>query len=1452
MKQKILFCLFLFFTYSLVGWAGIEIRSTRITMSDGLANNSVRCIYQDSKGFIWLGTQNGLSRYDGNSFITFRPQKDRNTSLSDHRVHSLLEDKNGFLWIATQADLVSCFNLKSDCFVDYSGNGTAAARHYRKILLTVDNEVWLWGQRDGCRRVIYKNGHFSVQDFDLNHVFKTNEVNDVLEDGRGRIWFATDKGLFYWDGKDMRLVNGAHDLWRLKLYNGNVFCISGNGDLYRCDRQMNFVTLAGNTPMKGLQLTDAMTLKNELYIFTPHGGYCYNMDNGGLKKAEAPYDMSNAGIVYDNLQNCWLYNKTGSLYYVESSTGEVTRFKLMPESNINFIDVERYQIVQDKHGVIWITTYGNGLFAYDKNTKELMHFQASENDLQGYLGSNFVQALLVDRSGNVWVSSEYTGLSRISVINEGATRIYPYGTPSFDWGNAIRMLQRNKDGNIYVGNRNGDVYEYTPDLNHILKAEHFNTNIYAALTDEKGVEWLCTRVRGLLIGGKEYRHKANDPSSLSFDQTFCLLQDKKKNIWVGTFGGGLDLAVSQGDGYVFRHFFNETDGMKRIRALCEDRNGWIWVGTSDGLFCFYPDRLLKNPRDYYRYSLDKGSIKTDEIRSIVMDSKGRIWIAETGAGFAVCTPGKDYSDLVFEHYDVSDGLINPMVLGFVEDLQGNMWITTEYGVSRFDMQKKLFENYLFSSNLQGNVYGDNSTLRLDDGRLAFGSRYGLTVVDPLKLRRKNMKNEVVFTDLKLNGESVRPGQPDSPLDSALAYSSVVNLKYDQNSFNIEFSIMDYSDREKYMSKLENYDKEWSVPSSLGFVAYKNLSPGTYYLHVKACNSLGVWSDQESVLKIVVSPPFWRSYWAYALYIIVLLALLYFTYRILNKMNTLRYKIAMEEQLTEYKLVFFTNISHEFRTPLTLIQGALEKIHRIGGLTKEQLSSIKIMDKSTQRMLRLINQLLEFRKMQNRKLSLALEEMDVIPFLQDIYQSFMDIAESKHMEYTFETDRDSYRMFVDKGHLDKIVYNLLSNAFKYTPSRGKIVFSVAVDENAKKIRLQVSDTGVGIPKQKQGELFHRFMQSSFSGSSMGVGLHLTHELVVLQKGTIRFSENPLGGSIFTVELPTDSSIFEEKDFLVPDNAILREEVEAEKHFATEMKKENSEVEVPEFARSPLNKRKVLIVEDDMDVRNFLQQEISPYFEVLVASNGNEGFDIAKNTELDLIISDVMMPVCSGFDMTRKLRNDLATSHIPIILLTALDSDDNHVKGVGMGADAYITKPFSMQLLLTRAFKLIEQREKLKEKFSNDPKEVRSVLCSSDADRQFVDKMIEVVESQLSNAQFSVDEFASMMCMGRSLFYRKVRGVTGYSPNEYIRIMRMKKAATLLRQTNMTISEVSYQVGLNDPFYFSKCFKSQFGITPSAYQKGEEPHPDKGNTASNTRQHDTKGEEEGAKNDNNSGN
>lgn len=1091
----------------------------------------------------------------------------------------------------------------------------------------------------------------------------------------------------------------------------------------------------------------------------------------------------------------------------------------------------------DSRDIIWITTYGNGLFAYNPTTKELEHFTATANHTNP-IASNYLQYIIEDHSGNLWTSSEYSGISQIEIINKGAAKVYPEGELNIDRANAIRFISHMQDDEVWITTRAGGLYIYDNKLTKQKSKKYYDINIYSACEDSKGNIWLGTRGKGLQVGDDQhYIHQATDTNSLAADPVFCILQDRKQRMWIGTFGGGLDLAVPKKDKYIFRHFFNKTYGQKEIRTICEDRNGWIWVGTSEGVFVFDPDRIIKDPNDFYQYNLDNHALKSNEIKSIIQDKKGRIWIAESGIGFCVANIKNDYKDISFTHYTVNDGLVHSVVQAFIEDDEGNIWVSTEYGISCFNPENKIFNNYFFSNDILGNVYTEGCA-KLKDGRLAFGTNHGLIILNTKQIKNKEKIPSVTFTDLKLNGISVRPADMDSPLTAALAYTDAISLKYYQSSFVIDFSTFDYpiSTNTRFSYKLEGYDDDWSIPSTLNFAAYKNLPAGTYYLHVKACSVSGIWSDNEETLEIKVTPPFWATGWAFFVYILIAGIIMYFVYRTIRNINNLRNKIKVEKQLTEYKLVFFTNISHEFRTPLTLIQGALDRIHRTHNIPKEIRYSIKLMDKSTQRMLRLINQLLEFRKMQNNKLALSLEETDVIAFLYEIYLSFQDTAESKNMDFKFIPSVNSYKMYIDKGNIDKIAYNLLSNAFKYTPSGGKIEFSIYIDKQKQLLIMKVTDTGVGIPKEKRNELFKRFMQSSFSSDSIGVGLHLTHELVHVHKGNICYEENPSGGSIFIVTLPTDSSIYQSNDFLIPENAILKEEAqnhpslsalneenahsESEEEIDKEVENIEKELKTELNAsdqEGPLNKRKILIIEDDNDVREFLKEELTPYFEVAAEADGKNGLEYAHNNDIDLIISDVMMPGYNGFEITRKLKSDFSTSHIPIILLTALNAAESHLEGVKSGADSYITKPFSTKLLLASIFKLIEQRDKLKEKFSNDLSAKRPVMCTSDKDKEFVENLTKIVEEQLTNPEFTADDFASMMSLGRTIFYRKVRGVTGYTPKEYLRIMRMKKAAELLSTKKYTVSEVTYMVGINDPFYFSRCFKAQFGISPSSYQK-----------------------------------
>lgn len=1278
-----------------------------------------------------------------------------------------------FLWISTTPELFSCYDLQRACFVDYTGTG-ALEKNYSSIFVAANGDVWLRHSGNGCLRMVHQKDRQMV-----STEFKTergnlpdNRVQFVNEDAGGRIWIGTQRGLVSVSDGQYKVEDRLLHFTSSLAFKNDMYFLTADGDIYCYQTTKQKLTKVGSlSAVAGKTSPTGNFLLNDKWVILTNTGV-FNYDFNTRKiSVDSGLNIRNGEVICDNHGDFWIYNHTGCVTYILAKNGARKEFQLIPEDKLGYIDYERYHIVHDSRGIIWISTYGNGLFAYDTTEDKLEHFLANIND-QSHISSDFLLYVMEDRAGGIWVSSEYSGLSRISVLNEGTSRIYPESRELFDRSNTIRMLTKMPDGDIWVGTRKGGLYTFDSNLHSKMSNQYFHSNIYAIAEDNQGEMWVGTRGNGLKIGDSWYRNEVSDPASLSENNVFSLFRDRKDRMWIGTFGGGLELAEPTTDGkYKFRHFLQQKFGLRMVRVIEEDDNGMIWVGTSEGVCIFHPDSLIADSDDYHLFNYTNGTFCSNEIRCIYRDTKGRMWVGTSGSGLNLCEPEDNYRSLKYEHYGTSEGLVNDVIQSILGDNNGNLWVATEYGISKFNPTNHSFENYFFSSYTLGNVYSENSACVGVDGKLLFGTNYGLLVIDPDKIQDSETFSPVVFTDLHVNGTQINPTMEDSPLKQSLAYSDEITLKYFQNSFLIDFSTFDYSDsgRTKYMYWLENYDKGWSTPSPLNFASFKYLNPGTYVLHVKSCNGAGVWNESETTLKIVIVPPFWKTNWAMLGYVLLLIVTLYFTFRIVRNFNSLRNRINVEKQLTEYKLVFFTNISHEFRTPLTLIQGALEKIQRVADIPRDLIHPLKTMDKSTQRMLRLINQLLEFRKMQNNKLALSLEETDVIAFLYEIFLSFGDVAEQKNMNFRFIPSIPSYKMFLDKGNLDKVTYNLLSNAFKYTPSNGTIILSVTVDEVKKTLQIQVADTGVGIPKEKQNELFKRFMQSSFSGDSIGVGLHLSYELVQVHKGTIEYKDNDSGGSVFTVCIPTDKSVYSEKDFLIPGNVLLKE-AGGQAHHLLELSEELPE---PEKIAEPLNKRKVLIIEDDNDIREFLKEEVGVYFEVEVAADGTSGFEKARTYDADLIICDVLMPGMTGFEVTKKLKSDFATSHIPIILLTALNSPEKHLEGIEAGADAYIAKPFSIKLLLARVFRLIEQRDKLREKFSSEPGIVRAAVCSTDRDKEFADRLAVVLEQNLSRPEFSIDEFAQLMKLGRTVFYRKLRGVTGYSPNEYLRVVRMKK-------------------------------------------------------------------------------
>ena len=1238
----------------------------------------------------------------------------------------------------------------------------------------------------------------------------SNAVSDIYQDQKGFMWFSTNNGLARYDGNLMKVylqdsAYAASSDRRVKRITEDkdfkyMWIYTASETFYCLDMTtghlVDYLSEAKGwrAQERPLHFTQSKLQENGLfYMWGPKdGGLIVDYRDGNFKvkhlsakemEAILPklqdvkmadkqlvqkWKVPNGRVLTDNKGGKWIYNNTGILRKVVGDS--LITLRLLPNET-NYIDYERFNIVEDNHGLVWISTYGKGLFVFNHDLNQGQHFVANEKG-ESPIASNYLLCITADRRDGVWVSAEYGGVSHLQVMDKGVVRIFPNGRENLDLSNVVRMVKKQRDGSVMVGTRDGCLYHYSADMAQMLVKSHFDSNIYSVVEMPQGRMWIGTRGKGIYgIPGLDFKNK----------KVFCLKPDDRGRMWIGTFGEGVSVAIPRGAGYEVRTFFADSVGLNEVRCLAIDRKGMLWGGTSGGLFCVDPTRFAADGKGLRVYK--RGS----EIHDMLVDRQGRLWLTVPGEGLVCMQDGN------FRILDASQGLINNMVQSVVETEDGNLWVSTQQGVSCWKAKDNSFDNYLFSRVMMGNVYNENSAVCLDDGRVLLGGNYGLTIINPSRISHVKGQTSVVFT--------------------SHPYSDEMTLSYEERSPKINFSTIDYSDvnNVKYTYWQEGYASSWSVPSPTPSVKYLNLPFGSYRLHVKASYSDGIWG-KESVLDISVEPPFYLSVWAWVFYALFLTVVIVMVVKSIREKNILKGKIKFEQEFTRYKLVFFTNIAHEFRTPLTLIQGSLEKEKRIMKTNHWQLElekTVRTMDKSVQRMLRLIDQLLEFRKMQAGKLKLSLQETDVVMFVQGICKMFDDAAESKQIDFKFESQLPAYLMYLDQQKMDKVVFNLLSNAFKYTHAKGTISVSLSFTDV---MTIRVADTGVGIPQEKREQLFSRFMQSSYTGESFGIGLHLTHELVRTHHGEITYQENEGGGSVFVVTIPLQKDCYEASDFLVKDSPILKADLTKER----DGQEEKTTDAVPSAPSAPLNRRTILLIEDDNDVREFLLSELESCFDLKVASDGKAGIAMAKELDVDLIVSDVMMPGMNGFELTKRLKNSFETSHIPIILLTALSTDENVLEGTESGADAYITKPFSPQLLMARILQLLNQREILRQKFGKVPQEIRSAMLRNEQDSLFVKRLDSIVYSRLGEQDLSVDKVAGLLHLGRTIFYKKVRGTTGYTPNEYIRVIRLRKAAELLKEGEKNVSEVAYAVGFDNPYYFSKCFKEQFGMPPSQYR------------------------------------
>lgn len=1351
----------------------IEVKAKRVTIQEGLPSNVVSDMQQDQKGFLWFSTYNGLARYDGNVVTTYFDSDSTGVSALIGRTKKALEDVTyKKLWVYSSSERLTCLNMVDGKEEKYCQE--VEKLHFTKWKLVCDGMFWLWGAKDGAMLVDYRSGSFLTRRFAQAEIGSSQVPLIDSLDKDNVVLCTTDKVFLYSEGRLSCMAKGMR-MSRTRPFHHKMLMVSEKGDVYVL-RQGKLQRFSHVAYVDGEVATGDLLMGNRWILFTNRRSFSIDVRTGEVAECEGEWLIPNGRVLTDNKGRKWIYNKTGVLRLVRQD--KLVPLSLFPQQTTNYIDHERFHIVEDNHGLIWISTYGKGLFVFNQDLTQSQHFVADKLG-ESPIASNYLLGIIADRHDGVWVSSEYGGVSHIQVMDKGVERIYPNGEGNMDFSNVVRMVKKMNDGTVMVGTRAGSLYHYSADMSQVLGKSHFDSNVYGIVQMPNGETWIGTRGKGI-YGAKGLDFKDRN--------VFCMASDAKHRMWIGTFGKGLSLVYPRKDGYGVKTFFADSVGLNEVRCMVIDKHGVLWCGTSGGLIRIPVDEFVKDASRYKTY------VRDYEIRDLLVDRQGRLWLSASGDGLVQVEPGDGETEPKFHVFNTSNGLVNNLVQSVVDTPDGNLWISTQQGVTAWNARKKSFENYMFSRNPMGNVYNENSAVCLDDGRVVLGGNYGLTIIQPSRLSHVSGLTDVVFT--------------------SYPYSDEITLTYEQRSPNIHFSTLDYSDvrNVKYTYRLEGFDQSWSQPSSTPWAAYQKLPAGKYLLHVKACTSDGTWG-KESTLVIRIKPPFYLTSWAIMIYVLLVLGVIILVVKFVHDKNVLRNRIRLEQELTRYKLVFFTNIAHEFRTPLTLMQGSLEKEKRIMKANRWQTElekTIRVMDKSVQRMLRLIDQLLEFRKMQAGKLKLSLQETDAVMFVKGICRMFDDAAESKEIAYSFESSEPSRAMFLDQQMIDKVVFNLLSNAFKYTPAKGTISVSLSFTDV---MTIRVADTGVGIPQEKRAQLFSRFMQSSYTGESFGIGLHLTHELVRTHHGEIVYEENEGGGSVFVVTIPLQKDCYEASDFLVKDSPILKADLAKEREGQDEKL-----IEVVPSAppSAPLNRRTILLIEDDNDVREFLLSELESCFDLKVASDGKTGIAMAKELDVDLIVSDVMMPGMNGFELTKRLKNSFETSHIPIILLTALSTDENVLEGTESGADAYITKPFSPQLLMARILQLLNQREILRQKFGKEPQEIRSAMLSNEQDSLFVKRLDSIVYSRLGEQDLSVDKVAGLLHLGRTIFYKKVRGTTGYTPNEYIRVIRLRKAAELLKEGEKNVSEVAYAVGFDNPYYFSKCFKEQFGMPPSQYR------------------------------------
>jgi len=1312
----------------------------------GLSNNQIHCILQDSKGWMWMGTSQGVCRFDGYRFTAFKNDPDDSTSLKGNLVRVIYEDHKGQLWVGTENGGLNKFDRGSEtfrhpfCQREQLKNVTIAS-----VLEDKNGALWI-GTESSLLRLENETSLTSVKPSNLSGFREFIRVIKI--DHSGRMWIGTNRGVFIYH-PDTNLAERIH-----------LPGTNGSEEIWEIVPDQEGTVLIG-TYADGLFAVNSVSLEARHLVI--------DSENERSKTVRA--------IAREPNGKYWIGTR-GGLYLYDLLKGVTAKYYHDDREQKSLVNNSVLCISKDAKGNTWIGTR-QGLNLLIEDRVNILGFRPMQGDNR-YLNNSEIYAFWIDNAGKIWVGTENGGVNILDRTTGRFSYLMPLkNNPNSISSSCIKAITDDGNNNVWIGTYLGGLDCYNP------------------------------------ASGK-FRHFKNDPSnsaSLSDNRVWSLLHDSKNNIWVGT-SKGVDKFDPLTGGFV--HYLNLVDG-QQVNWLAEDRDHCIWIGADD-LVIFDP-------------ASQKIMRVSESTRIMLQDSKNRFWLTTLSHGIALYSKEKG----IIRYYNEKDGLANNQTLAILEDKEQDLWISTTNGLSKFDPEKERFHNFSTKNGFQNDQFTYGAAYKLPTGELVFGGISGFNIFDPDKIKSGDYFAPIVFTDLKVLNKSVRISlKGDGVLKKSISETDKIELKYEQNSVELEFASFDYANIMgiQYSYFLEGFDKDWNEPSDKRVATYTNLNPGTYTFRVKTVSVDRQQSNTGPILVIVVKSPYWQSWWFRILIFLLILVLLFWLITFLQNREKLKHNLVFEKikakklhELDMMKLRFYTNISHEIRTPLTLILGPLEKLRKNTIPAEEIPGHLEVMHRNANQLNELINQLLDFRKMESGNLKLVLKRGDLVSFVAGIVDSFRKFAEEKEIELKFNSLKKEIVTNFDEDKIGKIMNNLLSNAFKFTARGGKVVVNISLvfdNEDAENqteqsekrmIEITVKDTGIGISESNLEKIFNRFFQvdQESAQTGTGIGLALTKELVKLHNGKIFVTSKQGKSSKFTVQLPFDDL----RIMGATDPAESEMDKDAAKTFPAEEQAGDQVIS---------GQKIMLLVDDNADVRYFIKSHFSSAYHILEAKNGLEGWQIALKTIPNIIISDVLMPDMDGFEFCRKVRKDERTSHIPILLLTALGSREHEIEGLSQGADDYITKPFDMVILQTKVENILSVRQSLKQKYSGELfLQPKNVMLSS-PDERFLQKAIGVVEANIADPELDIDRFASEIGVSRMQLYRKLDALTEMTVKEFIRDIRLKRAAQMLVQKKMNVSEVAYAVGFKDLSHFRKCFRQEFNMSASEYIDKHSPAQD----------------------------